>query len=315
MLQVIDVGGREDLDSVLRGIVQRVEVRRSEVRRKLAGTLGIKSIGQPTPPSSFDRVYAVDSAYPTTPLELLGVSLSLISVALVVYLPGSRETVKSRRIKLLVDYEGGMDIETVSGMARLEERRLLLSQMLGTGTLIAIDGEVAPSGQSPLWRSARNLTMDILNACAARSCTVVGILKRSRSRILASVAGVSVNDRVAASAALERGEYVEVEHPSSDLSSAGCRVVFYKPWRGPPHAVKAEVCCSGSHCVEAAVKFLASESSGTGLPWFLDLVDAVAKSGVSILTPIYRRLLSLSAGSGGPDAAMPANPQEALRWR
>ncbi|NOZ89630.1 MAG: DNA double-strand break repair nuclease NurA, partial [Crenarchaeota archaeon] len=204
------------------------------------------------------RVYAVDSAFPSSPVNLVGGSLSLVAVGAV------RRGDAWRTLRRWLVYEsfGDVDADYVRGFARLQERRLAVS--LEGPEAVIIDGELVPRpGRSSVWSSVVEESRRLVGL-AERGVLVAGVLKRSYSRTIASRLGLPVSDRALASAVLDRGEVLEAAHPSRELAERGCVEAFYKPLRGPPLAVKLEACCPrGADCCGLAA-FLASEAGATG---------------------------------------------------
>ena len=305
MPEAIEVRDALDAVRVLEERLSRVDLRGVRGRLEEEGLLHRLPGGARLPGAS----YAVDSAFPSTPVTLLGASLALVAVAAVDSRGG-----RTVRRWLLLEVFGELDGDYVTGFARLQERRLATS--LEDAELVLLDGELVPRpGRSSVWAAVGEENRRLL-ALPERGTAVAGVLKRSYSRGIASRIGVPVSDRVLATAVLERGEALIAPHSREDLRSRGCVEALYKPLRGPGAAVKAEACCprDGVDCLEL-VDALANEAGATGFPWMLDLVDALVKREVSSMTAVEAALLSRLARRRSLHVGYAANPQERRRGR
>ncbi len=275
------------------------EVRRLLIERGLIHRLRSGSALEPR-----GGVYAVDSAFPRSPSNLVGYSLSLVAVAAAEWFTGERVVKRW----LLVERFRDLDQDFVAGFARLQERNIALSL---DPWLLVLDGEILPRrGRSGLWEQARTASLSLVASVSSKCGAVAGVLKRSYSRTVSSALGLEVSDRVLATLGLERGEAIIVSHGDRVLAERGCVEAFYKPLRGLPVAVKVEACCS--RCVDCLdlLSFLASETSATGLPWAIDLVDGIVKREVALLDSVERHLLSMLARGFAAELGVKANPQE-----
>ncbi len=252
---------------------------------------------------------AVDSAFPKSPVYLVGATLSLVAVASVLQRPGSRG-VESRTRSWLLAEQGEIEQDFVSAYARLAERREALRLIRGEPTLtLLVDGEILPRrGRSPLWEEVLRLSLELADS---GSC-IAGVLKRSYSRTVGRRLGLDLSDRVLASATLRRGEAIIVEHSVRDLRARGCLEALYKPLRGIPAAVRVEFC--GCEPLPF-LSWLASSAGPSGLPWPIDLVDSLAKKEAARIAAVETLLLSKLARRELQHLGYTANPQESMRKR
>jgi len=165
------------------------------------------------------NIYAIDSSYPSPPLELVGGVLTVLSYGYVGYVNG----VFDKYINGELILEDSSDFEkSISRRAQVRERelaiRLLVNKQRGKVPLdlLVIDGEIPmhplpynlPAEGGVLNHVGR--VLDELLAMARRTrTTLVGIVKRVRSRYLSVVLGrcLPMNDKLAMSLALDGGEY------------------------------------------------------------------------------------------------------------
>ncbi len=304
----------DDAYVVSSGIVSRlVEVRRG-VRGKLRNLVRRASRLEAC---RYGVVYAIDTAFPPAPWELLGLSLSLISYGWV-RVRDCRLDGRYCGSRVLVDFLGEVEQDYVASTARLLERRLALEVLEGDEVdVLVFDGEVLPYRAlkgGGRWVEVYDLSLKVLERARRRGVVVVGIVKRSYSMMLSDVTGVRMNDKAVLTAVLSRGEYIVLEHPLRVLKEYGCQVVFYKPFRGVGQAVKAEV-CGPQRLVDDVVSFLASEASPTALPWFIDTVDDMVRRELSKLDMLVRLIQASLARleEGHPILASPTNLQKPLR--
>jgi hypothetical protein len=292
--------------------VRRIEPRGGEaagLRRVLleAGVVRRLDSVEWRPPS---RLGAVDSAFPKSPLYLIGVSVSLVAVASVY----SGEGGVQRRIRswLLAEEQGELDQDYVSAFARLRERAEALRLLGEEGVeVLLLDGELVPRpGRVPLWGEVKSLSDRLLGYAASSGRCLAGVLKRSYSSSIASRLGLRLSDRALASMALRRGEAIIMPHGFEELARRGCVEALYKPMRGMPAAVRVEACCSRPLELLA---WLASSAGPSGLPWPIDLVDSLAKQAASRITVVESLLLSRLARRELQHLGYTANPQETMR--
>ncbi|OWJ55052.1 hypothetical protein Pdsh_05010 [Pyrodictium delaneyi] len=307
---VVDVIEFNDVWDAVDKIADRLPFVSGKLRSLVEERVGIKKLEIQA--SSPDPVYAVDSAFPSSPLDLVGMSMSIIAVAVVMYSHGKTNVKRSR--KMLVEFLGELDQDYVAALARIEERRHALS-VVDNAEMLVIDGEILPRrGSSDLWPSVEQLSIMLVKEAIRRGIPLVGVLKRSYSRHIANIINVSLSDKAIASLVLRRGEYIEVKHNQGQLAKLGCKIVFYKPLRGLAEAVKLEI-CSRAVPVEDVVAVLAREAGPTGLPWLIDLVDSIVKKEVVHINAVHGLLLARLARARRHSLVYHANPQEKSRTR
>ncbi len=249
-------------------------------------------------------VYAVDSAFPSTPVSLVGYSMSVVAVAAVYWCNAS---VKMKRW-LIIERLKDLDQDYVVAFAREQERRLALGL---DSKSIVLDGELVPrQGRNPLWREVKQMSLELVDKVLKARGVIAGVLKRSYSRRLSLLLGVNLTDKAIASLVLYPGEAIVLPHSSKDLVGKGCVEAFYRPLRGVSPAVKVEACCSSREECLRFIAMLAWEAGPSGFPWALDLVDSMVKRGVGIIDSIENLLLSRLARSRLTEVALSSNPQE-----
>lgn len=305
MVEVIEFN---DVRDAVERIASKLPLVDEKLRLLVEQNIGIKRVINHV--ASPDPVYAVDSAFPRSPLDLVGMSMSIVAVAVAKYSRGRTRVKRTRRI--LVEFLGELDQDYVAAFARLEERRHALNTV-DEAELLVIDGEILPRrGSSELWANVESLSIMLVKELLRRGVPVVGVLKRSYSKHIAGMIGVPLSDKAIASLVLSRGEFIEVTHNQEQLAKLGCRIVFYKPLRGFAEAVKLEV-CSRRVPVDDVVAVLAREAGPTGLPWMIDLVDSVVKKEVAHIGAVHSLLLARLARGRRHTLAYHTNPQEKNR--
>ncbi|HIC99688.1 MAG TPA: hypothetical protein EYP08_08780 [Pyrodictiaceae archaeon] len=119
--------------------------------------------------------------------------------------------------------------------------------------------------------------------------------------------GLRIPDKAIMSLALNRGEYAIVEK----FMNNKCFIVYYKPLRGLQQAVKAEVCGDIDQSrVGEVISLLMFSAAQTGLPWYIDFVDGLAKRETQLLDLISSRLLKTAVAAEIEQLAEPTNPQK-----
>lgn len=258
---------------------------------------------------------AVDTAFPKSPVYLLGFTVSLVGLARVDVVEGAARS--RTRSWVLAEPLGELDQDYVSAFARVRERMEALAALGEGAELVVLDGEIVPrAGRSPLWGEALRLSERLVDEALSAGRVVAGVLKRSYSRSMAERLGVEgVTDRVLASLTLRRGEALLAPHSDEGLAGRGCVEALYKPLRGVPAAVRVEACCPDrGRCVEL-LWLLASEAGASGLPWPIDLVDSLAKREASKVSAVAALLLSRLARGEAPQLGYASNPQETMGRR
>jgi len=305
---VVEIIEFSDVRDAVERIASRLPFVDEKLRLLVEQNIGIKRVTDIV--ASPDPVYAVDSAFPRSPLDLVGMSMSIVAVAVAKYSRGRTSVKRTRRI--LVEFLGELDQDYVAAFARLEERRHALN-IVDEAEMLVIDGEILPRrGSSELWANVESLSMMLVKELLRRGVPIVGVLKRSYSRHIADMIGMPLSDKALASLILRRGEFIEVAHNQEQLARLGCRIVFYKPLRGFAEAVKLEV-CSKRVPVGDVVAILAREAGPTGLPWIIDLVDSVVKKEVAHIGAVHSLLLVRLARGKRHTLAYHTNPQEKNR--
>jgi len=226
-------------------------------------------------------------------------------------------------------------------------RRLLEGMEAARPRLILLDGEVVPyqllfksSGAVARSRVLSRLdeaTARVLEEARERRVTLVGVVKRSYSRILSAVAGrrLPLNDKALMSLLLGPGEYAaagrfrdllpryaEMLAAEKGRSPARYRMVveerlrerpmygdvlvaFYRPTRPVRggYAVRVEVLDYGGLGVERVLSVLNGLTNpATGLPYPVDLVDEYTRIEARVLELLRRRVVAHLASLLGPAA-------------
>ncbi len=299
----------DDPQSIALRLAARIARLSKEVSKKARALIDVKKICDPI---EFRNVYAIDSAYPSRPLDLVGLSLSLVAVVLVKHVY-NRGTEAEYERKLIVSYFSELDQDMVAAIAREAERTIAL-RVLRDADVLIIDGEIVPYKRAQnYWRKPVSLAARLLDEASRLQVPVVGVIKRSYSSDLAKRLGLNLNDKSIASMVLRRGEYLELEPSLALLREKGCKIVFYKPLKGLSEAIKLEVCpFNPSMDLCQLVSYLSRNAGASGLPWIIDIVDSLSKQQVSLVEAIRRLLLGKLAtrGEEGIVVAYPTNPQE-----
>jgi hypothetical protein len=246
---------------------------------------------------------AIDSAFPQTAIELVGASIAPIAAVAITTRNGVIDRIVEH--KLLYSVDETIQPDLVVATARRMERVLALRSLDGV-KLLLFDGELLPltaAADSELV----NLSKTVLEQARRKGVTVVGVIKRTRSRILSSRLHVAVSDKALTALMLKPCEALVVEHPSTMLRRLGCVITFYKPLRGIAFSVKAELCGDTSY-----LDLLASMPGWSGLPWPIDLVDSIAKQEVNrLINLVQTKLRRFMVELDVVELTAPLNPQEA----
>ena len=285
-------------------LLDKAKQLRSSLRDKVNKLV---TIGKYKEPSDRIKLAAIDTAFPVYPLELVSLVVSVIGYASVVI---DNDVVVERYTgyKIIASL-GKLDQDVVAAYAREIERRIakkLISS--GFNGIIIFDGEVVPiacrrSKATETWISVCKLTEQLL----ANKNVFVGIVKRSFSFTLSKRLGLRMPDKAIMSLILHRGEYAIVEK----FVNNKCFVVYYKPLKGLQQAVKAEVCGDIDQSrVSEIIGLLMFSAAHTGLPWYIDFVDGLAKRETQLLDLISSRLLKTAVAAEIEQLAEPTNPQK-----
>ncbi len=296
----------DELPRLVDNLVKLVEKSMHKARAKLRG-----KVSRIDKDKQFEGIIiGIDTAFPHKPLEYTSFTLTAVTLGSIVVEDG---LMKRRDVSthVLVEVFSEIDHDQVVSYARLIEREKALHELAsGMPSIIMIDGELLPlkalrSINNKNWLKVHEKTLELIETSRKRDVNLIGVVKRSYSKDLASLIGVRVNDRVLASMLLNRGEYISLVHPF--LEEYGCKLVFYKPLRGPDQALKLEVCGE----VGDIVSILAKEAGSTGFPWIIDIVDSLVKQEVSrMLKYIESYVSSRIARLTIPHVGLPANLQE-----
>ena len=200
----------ERIDEQIMGLVR-------ELRRELEGRGLVRAIPSSSKPLN---AYAIDSSYPTPPLELIGGVLTVLSYGYVGYLNGSYD----RYMTGEVVFEDVAEFERViTRRAQVRERELAIKLLRDKARgrknidVIILDGEI-PIHPLPynlpveggVLRHVINVIGELLNLASKTSTPIIGVVKRVRSRLLSILQGrcLPANDKLMATLALNGGEYV-----------------------------------------------------------------------------------------------------------
>ncbi|WP_069806877.1 DNA double-strand break repair nuclease NurA [Vulcanisaeta thermophila] len=211
VLLALQSGVRELIE---RGVDKEAASLAVELRDKLGGM--IREVGPSPKPLN---AYAIDSSYPTPPLELIGGVLTVLSYGYVGYLNGSYD----RYVTGELFFEDVGEFErAITRRAQLRERelgvRLLRERSRGKAIdLIILDGEITihplPYNlpiEGGLLAPVGKVINEFLALAQSTGVPIVGVVKRVRSRLLSVFTGkcLPVNDKLMMSLILKPGEYV-----------------------------------------------------------------------------------------------------------
>jgi len=326
--------------------------------------------------------YAIDSSFPPSPLELVGGVLTVVAYGYVGQVGGRTD----RYVTGDVLYEDSSDLnKSIEVLSKIRERemaaRLLRDKLKGRRSMdmIILDGEiyVHPLPYNlPAHEGVRRRVEDVLevmlNLAERTRTTIVGVVKRVRSRYLSIYVNhcLSVNDKLIASLLLNKGEYIDLGNYGEILPKwiqvnymdcevkrgmskdeaerrlneglenlkrvfngdggrlrgipkvADTRLVFYK---APVTAVatKLEILDLGGLGIPNIVGYLSSQTTNTGYPYLLDLVDTYVRVDSRLLDYV-KTLLTKYAGLNVEDNRVKelvntllqlTNPQKAYLYR
>lgn len=326
--------------------------------------------------------YAIDSSFPQTPLELVGGVLTVVSYGYV----GQAGGVTDKYVTGTVIFEDSSEVsKSIELFSKVKERelaiRLLRDKKRGRRVIdmIILDGEIyihplpynLPSKESS--RKRIEEVVDRMIALAEDTqTTLVGVVKRVRSRYLSIFLNrcLEVNDKLAMSLVLRRGEYanvgsfreilprwIRVNYMDCEVKKGMGRdeaerrlneglqnlervftgdggrlrgvsrigdlnVLFYKA-QNSSIATKVEVLDFAKIGHDKIVSYLASQTTSTGYPYLLDLVDVYVRVNPMILDYVRTLLLkNVGAGPGEQDVKevvtsllQLTNPQKAYLYK
>ncbi|BDR93272.1 DNA double-strand break repair nuclease NurA [Vulcanisaeta souniana] len=166
------------------------------------------------------NAYAIDSSYPTPPLELIGGVMTVLSYGYVGYLNGSYDRYMTGEV---VFEDVGEFERVITRKAQIRERelaiRLLKDKLKGRRDidLVILDGEI------PIHPLPYNLPVEggvlarvtsvignLLDLSARTGTPIIGVVKRVRSKFLSVLINrcLPMNDKLIASLTLNNGEYM-----------------------------------------------------------------------------------------------------------
>ncbi|GAB6944054.1 DNA double-strand break repair nuclease NurA [Vulcanisaeta sp. JCM 14467] len=188
-----------------------------ELRRIIEGKGLIKGINSSA--RAFNA-YAIDSSYPTPPLELIGGVMTVLSYGYVGYLNGSYDRYMTGEV---VFEDVGEFERVITRRAQVRERELAIKLLREKARgrkevdLVILDGEI------PIHPLPYNLPVeggvlahvtkvigDLLNLAVKTGTPIIGVVKRVRSRLLSVLTNecLPMNDKLIASLVLNNGEYM-----------------------------------------------------------------------------------------------------------
>jgi len=290
------------------GSMAEVFGRAKQLRSRLRDEIiELVTIGKYREPSNSTKLVAIDTAFPIHPLEFVGLVVSVIGYASIL-VDNDVVVEKYTGYKIVAGF-GKLDQEIVATYAREIERHIAKKVISsGFSGIIVFDGEVVPiacrrSQIAETWDNVCKLTKQLL----FNKNIFVGIVKRSFSFTLSKKLGLRMPDKAIMSLVLRRGEYAIVE----EFASSRCYVVYYKPLRGLQQAVKVEICGDVDlNRISEIIGLLASSAAHTGLPWYIDFVDGLAKRETQLLDLISSRLLKTAIVAETEQLVEPTNPQK-----
>ncbi|MFP3307095.1 MAG: DNA double-strand break repair nuclease NurA [Thermocladium sp.] len=296
------------------------------------------------------KAYAIDSSYADPALELVGGVLTVVAYGYV----GNTGNEADKFVTGTVFFEDTNEVEkTVAFRSSIMERELAVKLMnekkRGSRKLdlIVLDGDIAlhplpynlPSKRSE--RSVVEKTMKrLLKEAAATGTTIVGVVKRVRSKYVSALMGkcLPVNDKLLMSMMLDRGQYIELG-TFGELLPKWVEVNYLKCWSDEEYlrkrrfeegrsnleavfnselgslkgvevafykamnsaiATKIEVLDFGGLGLDKVIGFLAGQTTNTGYPYILDTVDTVVRIDTRLLDYV-RTLLIRNASEVSSD--------------
>ncbi len=265
--------------------------------------LDVKKIEEP---SRDYRCVGVDSTWTKPYLELLCGDCALIVCGCM------GDGVKEMIADVLVN--DGEDTDRAIWRKSVELERRLASEILENHEfdILVFDGNIVPYPVmlEGMWEGLGDVMRDLIGRAKRRGVSIVGVVKRVRSRYLSAIAGrpSPVNDKVIASLILKRGEffsmgrygeiiprYFEVtgrrgyidsfERVKEQIPVDEVEVVFYKGWRQSSYdlATKIEVLDLAGLGVEEIVGYMSKISTETGFPAVVDWIDRLVRNEFDIL--------------------------------
>ncbi|ABM80441.1 DNA double-strand break repair nuclease NurA [Hyperthermus butylicus] len=300
----------------------------------IRGQLGYE---EPLPGLAIDSTFPIDGG-----MELIGGRLVAIVAGYVSFgrLQGRILPRQSFASVRLVDTEEAL--KTIPYHAKLYEKKLAMKLLKAIengdadAKIILFDGELVPYallfkspesiGKSRILSRLSTIMQKLLEKAREHRITLVGVVKRSYSKLLAVYTGrrLPLNDKAVMSLVLDYGEYAVVGRfgdilpryaeiiarekgvdpkkyrsiVSVNLSNcpdcSNIVVAFYKPHtRTPSHqAVRVEVLDFGGYGLERILSMLNKLTNpGTGLPYPIDLVDEYIRLEARVLELVRRKVI------------------------
>ncbi len=336
------------LDDVRRLVDRMVDsvYRLREMVLRMPHVLGCFSRGQAIPQERVELPgAAIDSTFPPEGgIELVGGVLVGIVAGYTVFGGALRRDVPARMVYgrlLLVSSEE--ERQAVPYYAKMLEKKVarrlikwVVEGKLGIKILL-VDGELVPYKLVYLgWQATRKSSLmarldkysyRLLEEAKRAKVTLIGIVKRSYSRLATAVAGseIPVNDKALATLLLPRGYYTVLGSYSSlvpryikyrmgekaaeqatkwlEARKEYGRIVvgFYKPATGGSQAVKFEILDYAGLGLNKIVALLNTLTNpATGLPYPIDIIDEYTRFEARILELVRRRAVRLLAENVEP---------------
>jgi hypothetical protein len=357
-IQMLLEKGRDIAEEIIRRLMEFREERSSSGARLwevVESKIVRRRLGMEDPPPGV----AIDSTFPIDGgMELVGGRLVAIVAGYVGFngFQSSEGPRGSYAVPKLVDSEEALKV--IPYYAKLYEKALArrLLAMISSGRanakIILFDGELVPYpllfkhpksiAKSRILSKLAEVMPKLLREAEENSITLVGVVKRSYSKLLAVLAGrkLPLNDKAVMSILLRHGEYAYIgkfgellpryasiiaserggdaakyrEAVEAALSSCSyykdIAVVFYKPHgTSPSHqAVRVEILDFGGYGLDRILSMLNKLTNpATGLPYPIDLVDEYIRLEARVLELLRRRVVGYLAQALdylGPAAVM-----------
>ncbi|MET1102034.1 MAG: DNA double-strand break repair nuclease NurA [Pyrodictiaceae archaeon] len=289
---------------------------------------------------------AIDSTYPPDGgVELVGGHLAGVVAGYIVFgVPCERECRAAYAKAFFIDAEDPKrKLQLFSKLLEKYVARkvlgLIKDHVLDGVKLLLFDGEIVPyillftSAErieaSKLLRRLDEAATGLLEEAKRLGITLVGVIKRSYSKILSALMGtmLPLNDKAIASLILKRGHYIELgelekllplyarlEHSSKGFDKivstrlrarpdyGRIKVFFYKPSTSTAYdqAVKIELLDYGGLGAENVIALLNTLTNpATGIPYPVDLIDEYVRLESHTLELLRRKVASMLASLGG----------------
>lgn len=340
-IQVLLEKSRDIAEKIIRKLMEfrEAEVSGLKLWELVASKIsrGRLTLADPPPGVAVDSTFPIDGG-----MELVGGRLVAIVVGYVGFsgFQGEEGPRGSYAVAQMVDSEEALRV--VPYYAKLYEKKLavkLLSAIesgKSNAKIILFDGELVPYpllfkhpksiARSRILSKLSEIMPKVLELAEKNSITLVGVVKRSYSKLLAVVAGrrLPLNDKAVMSILLRHGEYAYLGKFSEllpayaeivarerggdrrkyreavELALQHCShygeiaVAFYKPQgTSPSHqAVRVELLDFGGYGLERVLSMLNKLTNPTtGLPYPIDLVDEYIRLEARVLELLRRKVI------------------------